>query len=176
MRLIAYFFAAAVLLAGCGSEDPREPKGHSTPSATPAATPPTMPAQARENTPAGAIAFVKHYIDVFNYASNTGDVADLQKLSDPECDGCNSYIRLYKGTYAAGGYYRDSDWKLSEFEVRTGNKHLLVLARLTAQGGTYKSAANDHLHNGNPEDTRLAFLPRRGPDGWKLYTLERPAQ
>ena len=77
MRVVAALLAL-VVVAGCGGDpEPKEPKSVPTASTTPTATPPTMPAQAKENSPEGAAAFVKHYIDVFNYASNTGDVTEL---------------------------------------------------------------------------------------------------
>ena len=47
-----------VLVAGCTDPEPKEPKP--TTSATPTATAPTMPEQAKENTPEGASAFVAH--------------------------------------------------------------------------------------------------------------------
>ena len=40
-----------------------------------------MPAQAKENTPEGAAAFVGYYDKVLNHASNTGDVTELSRLS-----------------------------------------------------------------------------------------------
>ncbi len=75
MRFGGIVLAVLLTLGACASDpEPKEPKRTAT-SATPTATPPTMPAQAKEDSPEGAAAFVKHYIDVFNYASNTGDVA-----------------------------------------------------------------------------------------------------
>ncbi|WP_332662819.1 DUF6318 family protein, partial [Aeromicrobium sp.] len=98
MRFGGIVLAALLTLGACSSDpEPKEPKR--TASATPTATPPTMPAQAKEDTPEGAAAFVKHYIDVFNYASNTGDVEELSRLSSPDCKGCQSYITLYRDTY-----------------------------------------------------------------------------
>ncbi|MEO6472506.1 MAG: DUF6318 family protein [Aeromicrobium sp.] len=115
MRVIALFIATTLLFSGCGKDEPKEPKH----SAEPTITAPTMPSAAQDNTVDGAVAFVKHYVEVFNYASNTGDVKELQRLSDPKCEGCNKYIELYKGTYEAGGYYRNSNWRLANFQVRT---------------------------------------------------------
>ncbi len=64
--------AIAVLLllvaAGCSEPEPEPREPTATASATPTVAEPTMPAQAKENTPEGAAAFVHHYIDVFNYA------------------------------------------------------------------------------------------------------------
>ncbi len=123
MRFGGIVLAVLLTLGACSSDpEPKEPKRTAT-SATPTATPPTMPAQAKEDTPEGAAAFVKHYIDVFNYASNTGDVEELSRLSSPDCEGCQSYIKLYRDTYKAGGYFKGSDWTLErpvELGARSG--------------------------------------------------------
>jgi hypothetical protein len=110
MRFGGIVLAVLLTLGACSSDpQPKEPK-RTTTSATPTATPPTMPAQAKEDTPEGAAAFVKHYIDVFNYAASTGDVEELSRLSSPDCEGCQSYIKLYRDTYKAGGYFKDEGW------------------------------------------------------------------
>ena len=85
---------------------PKEPKRTAT-SATPTATPPTMPAQAKEDTPEGAAAFVKHYIDVFNYAASTGDVEELSRLSSPTARAARATSSSTEDTYKAGGYFKD---------------------------------------------------------------------
>ncbi len=118
MRFGGIVLAVLLTLGACSSDPaPKEPK-RTTTSASPTATPPTMPAQAKEDTPEGAAAFVKHYIDVFNYAASTGDVEELSRLSSPKCEGCQSYIKLYRDTYKAGGYFKGSDWKLGDFALR----------------------------------------------------------
>ncbi|MGZ8799330.1 MAG: DUF6318 family protein [Aeromicrobium sp.] len=170
MRVIVFLMATALLCVGCTEDKPREPDPTTKPS--PTATVPSMPNEAEANTVDGAIAFVEHYVDVFNYASNTGDVTELQRLSDPKCEGCTEYIDLFEGTYAAGGFYRDSDWMISNFEVRTEGKYSLVLADLNAPAGIYKSSAADNIHKGHPEKTRLALLPVRSSNGWTISSFQ----
>ncbi len=140
MRFIALGVAAALLMAGCGSADPKEPKPTTAPTAT--ATVPTMPPEAKEDSKAGAIAFVKHYIDVFNYASNTGDVEELQKLSDPKCEGCTKYIDLYKKTYAAGGYFKDSGWKVQSYEIDNHSAHWGLQVTVNAPQSKYRGSTD----------------------------------
>lgn len=50
--------------------------------------PPDLPAAGQEGTLEGAEAFVRHYIDLLNYASGTGDTKALAEVSDRECGGC----------------------------------------------------------------------------------------
>ena len=113
-----------------------------------------------------------HYRDVFNYASNTGDVKELQKLSDPKCEGCTSYIDLYKKTYADGGYFRGSDWQLSKLSAENQHSLLLIFADMTSLGGVYRKAQTGEEQKGNPESSKLAFVPKLSPTGWRLQEFE----
>src|SRR5215207_5804042 len=100
MRFGGILLVTLLLVGSCSSPEPKEPKP-SPSSPAPTATAPTMPAQAEENTPEGAAAFVKHYIDVFNYASNTGDVRELRRLS-PSCEACEKYAAKFESIYQQG--------------------------------------------------------------------------
>ena len=133
MRFGGIVLAVLLTLGACSSDpEPKEPKRTAT-SATPTATPPTMPAQAKEDTPEGAAAFVKHYIDVFNYASNTGDVEELSRLSSPDCEGCQSYIKLYRDTYKAGGYFKDFGLDVSDVRVEIADERDRRVSRSTSK-------------------------------------------
>lgn len=157
MRMLATLLALLVIGACGGDPQPKEPSGPTTSSATPTIAVPTMPAQAKENSPEGAAAFVKHYIDVFNYAANTGDVTELSRLSSPTCEGCQSYIKLYRDTYKAGGYFKDSDWKLDDFEVEQSGSAINVFVRAQAPAGSYKSSEDSTAEPGVAEDSQIVF-------------------
>lgn len=122
MRIGIVVLAAISVLCACSSSSdptPREPSATAAATtATPTAVAPSMPTQAREDSPEGAAAFVKHYIDVFNYAASTGDVAGLSRLSSPSCKGCQNYIDLYRDTYAAGGYFKGGNWEMGPLDLK----------------------------------------------------------
>lgn len=169
VRVIAYVLAAGMLFAGCTEDKPKEPDPTSKPSPTVAV--PSMPAAAQDNTKAGAIAFVKYYIDVFNYASNTGDVKELQKLSDPGCEGCDTYIDLFRSTYDAGGYYEDAEWSLSNIAASRQDSTLVVFATVHVPGGKHKTSSNAKEVPGKVEDSDLAFVPGNKSGEWTLRSL-----
>jgi hypothetical protein len=135
MRVVAALVALLVVAGCAGDPQPKEPKPSTTVSASPTVTVPTMPAQAKEDTPSGAAAFVKHYIDVFNYAANTGDVDELSKLSSPKCDGCQSYIREFGSLRAKGKLIVGPLWKLTKVEVTTTKNPLQVTTGVNARVG-----------------------------------------
>ena len=135
MRVIAFFMAAALLLAGCAEDKPREPKA----SAAPTVTVPTMPAAAEKNSEAGAIAFVKHYIDVFNYASNTGDVKELQKLFESGCKACRTYLDTIESAHANGADVDGFDWTVSNLVADQGSTFNLAI-----NSGKYRTRDTAH--------------------------------
>lgn len=117
MRFGGIVLAVLLTLGACSSDpEPKEPKRTAT-SATPTATPPTMPAQAKQDTPEGAAAFVKHYIDVFNYAASTGDVEELSRLSSPDCEPCTKYAKRFKAIYDRGDRVSEQLWRLHGDEL-----------------------------------------------------------
>lgn len=134
--------AASLLLvvAGCSDPEPREPKP--TASATPTVAAPTMPAQAKEDSPEGAAAFVDHYIEVLNHASATGDVHELSRLSDPDCSGCQKYIDLYRDTYEDGGRFRGGEWKPGEMEIDFGEPETYVTTTIAVAKSEYIDESN----------------------------------
>jgi hypothetical protein len=171
--------ATALLLGACSSDpapkepDPSRPTTNAT--TTPTVAVPTMPPQASEDSPEGAAAFVKHYVDVFNYAAATGDVKELSRLSAPDCKGCQSYIDLYRDTYEAGGYFKGGDWKLGEFQVRPGPTRTTLFATVTSDPGSFRTDAQSPPEAGNAENSKLTFVVQRLESGWSLATMELQA-
>lgn len=134
MRFGGIVCAVALTLGACSSDPaPREPSpSASSTSASPTATPPTMPPQASEDSLEGAAAFVKHYVDVFNYAAATGDVAELRSISKG-CKSCGRYAsdfeRLEESERPNG-----AAWTLGDVSVASGNSGRQVAATIVSLG------------------------------------------
>lgn len=143
-----------VLVGGCSSDpEPKEPK----PSAKPTITAPTMPAQAKENTDEGAAAFVDHYVQVLNYAAATGDVDELSRLSSPDCQGCQSYIKLYRETYKVGGYIKGGEWKLGELRLRVTDLGTSATTTVATAATRYRENTNSPEQSGAAESNKISF-------------------
>jgi hypothetical protein len=117
--LIGFRVIGVVLLlglAGCGGDPKTDPSpAPSTPVTSPASTtpsPPAMPDAARANTRAGAIAFVRHYIELINYAQATGDVNALSAVEDRACKSCASVRRALRDIYNSGGHIEGGAWRV----------------------------------------------------------------
>jgi hypothetical protein len=152
--------AALTLLAACSSDPtPVEPDPSPTAiaSSTPAIPVPTMPAQASEDSPEGAAAFVKHYVDVFNYAAATGDVDELSDLSSPDCEGCQKYIDLYRDTYEAGGYFKGGDWKIGDLRLEFDANESFATTTVHLERTTYRQDSDSRETIGPTEDSEVTF-------------------
>jgi hypothetical protein len=174
MRFGGIVLATALTLAACSSDPaPKEPEPSATTSAapTPTATLPTPPAQASEDSPEGAAAFVKHYVDVFNYAAATGDVKELSRLSAPDCEGCQSYIDLYRDTYEAGGYFKGGDWKIGELDLRIDESTTYVTTVAETEPGPDRESAEDEEALSTGADNKVSFAVSRGGGTWTVTQL-----
>lgn len=115
-RSLVGALAALLLLAGCGGDpkaDPSPSPSTAPVSTTPSPTAPVMPAAASENSKAGAIAFVRYYIELINHLQRTGEHALLDSASLPTCKSCNSVTRAAGAIYSAGGRVEGGAWSIS---------------------------------------------------------------
>jgi hypothetical protein len=168
--------AALILLVGaCDSSSeeatPQQPTASSSKDPAPTATVPTMPAQAAEDSSEGAAAFVKYYVDVFNYAAATGDVDELSRLSSPDCEGCQSYIDLYRATYEAGGYFRGGDWKIGDLKVKYEASETYLTTEMVAGSSRYREDERSPEKRDPGDQSTLSFGATRTSDSWQVSQL-----
>ncbi len=103
--LVALAVATAAL-SGCNptpgaSPSPTTSSSHTRPSPSPS---PTRPAAADRTDIEGAIAAAQHFLELYPYAYNTGDLDTWKAMSHPECIFCKSVIENVEELHAAGGY------------------------------------------------------------------------
>lgn len=73
------------------TETATETAGATASPTTEADGPPRLPAEATEQTEAGAEAFVAHYFDLLNYGTMTPDADALADTSTPQCQTCVAF-------------------------------------------------------------------------------------
>jgi len=131
MRLVGAFLTLSALTA-CHekiiSDDAPPPSASMT--APLATTPPTLPPDAMGNSSSAAKAFVKHWFAAFNYASQSGDVHALARLSSERCLPCQAIITKITRTYSAGGYTKSTGWSVDHIRVATP---AMIRARIVTQ-------------------------------------------
>ncbi|MDO4259472.1 MAG: DUF6318 family protein [Actinomycetaceae bacterium] len=67
-------------------------------------TPPELPDEAKQETPEGAQAFAKHYVELHIYTWKVGDISPLKGKVTPECSNCANTVKQVDGLYSAGGW------------------------------------------------------------------------
>lgn len=109
MRTLALAISALLLASACtGEPEPIEPTA--SPSASSTVSPPALPDDSRQETPEAAIAYVKHWIEVFSFAVNTGAIDEFEALNDPKCEGCKSYRRQITDSNEGAAEVRNFRW------------------------------------------------------------------
>jgi len=108
-----YVVAFALVLAGCGGDPP--PAAPSPPSPSASSTSlaaPVMPERAKEDSREGAVAFVRHYVRLINFAQATGDSTGLRAASWKSCQACSRVSDAIDRLYKAGGHIEGGRWNL----------------------------------------------------------------
>lgn len=178
MRILTCAFVAtlALTMSACGEDEPPppEPTSPATTPANPDATLPPMPAAAEEFTPSGVSAFTRHYVSLMGYAAATGDVSGLQRLSDPDCQGCAEYIEFFETTYNEGGFLRQK-WSAPSgstvrFDKRKDDAESYVTTPLKISAGEFKGDSDARTERTAPSSDTVTFGLRHN-DGWTVSQL-----
>lgn len=154
---------------------PTSPTTETTPAS---ATRPELPDRATEPGRAGARAFVAYYLQLVNYAKDTGDAEPLRRHSHPQCGGCDYFVRYYEDWYEAGGWFEGGDQSIHRFEriVPTAEPHdMYVRVKVDVASGIYKEHEGTKIRHGRKGSSRLEFWLVRGHDEWRVSRLDTPA-
>jgi hypothetical protein len=155
MRVLAAL-VALLLVAGCGGDPhPKEPKSSATASATPTITAPTMPAQAKEDTPSGAANFVDYFVRAFNYAAQTGDGQPMLAVA-AKCKPCRQYAADFEKLKTDNKLASEPVWSLSDVSVGTSRNPIEVSAKVEVVGEdkAHPSALTFELNQKAPFEMR----------------------
>ncbi len=104
-RHLAYAAGAAVLaLTGCGGDDPTPQVADPTPSASVSPSPSASAAAEKEawekKTDDGAVAFVEHWLEVFNEMQVTRRADRASRPSaHRDCETCANFVEITDGIY-----------------------------------------------------------------------------
>jgi Family of unknown function (DUF6318) len=181
------------VLASCSDADSDEPPDSglpskseasspspSTPTSEPSPTGPTgpsapkLPAAAKKHTKAGAIAFVRYYLDLLNYAKHTGDSQPLRSYSAEECAACQTEARGWQHLYARGGWARDGELRFEDMRGMrpTGKREVQVSIAITRAKGTSRASKGARIKTIEAQDGNLDFYLRWIDRFWRVETLE----
>ncbi|WP_341231172.1 DUF6318 family protein [Nocardioides salarius] len=180
-RHLAYAAGAAVLaLAGCGGDDPTPQVADPTPTASVSASPSASAAVEKEawekKTDDGAVAFVEHWLEVFNEAETTGETQVLEDLSAPGCETCANFVEITNDIYGAGGFIKSEGWKIQQVGRPTETATETVVAFNVDQTPqrVRQTAESETLARPGGKLSLSAHLAWRGGK-WVMNRLDRVA-
>jgi hypothetical protein len=123
----------ALLLAGCDGDAVEPAPFTPSPSAT-VGSPTASPVKAawEKRTRAGAEAFAKHWIEVFNTSMVSGETEDLRAISLKSCETCSNFARVTEEQYAGGGSVESTGWRVKQAVghgdgLKSGGPYLVAL-------------------------------------------------
>jgi hypothetical protein len=180
VRPVVGALALLLALTACGGDPKADPSPTpSAPVTTPVSTTPAapvMPEAAKANTKAGAIAFVRYYVAVQNYASTSGDTTALKSVASPACESCGTIADLIDKTYRRGGHIEGQGWTVLDARparINTGQANLEyvdVALRIDAQAIYASPSASPSTFTGNPRRL-MTFGLSRGEGGWQVSRI-----
>ena len=74
------------------------------PGVQPGETPPVLNEDAKQHTPAGALAFANYYFKAYDWGVATTDPYLVEQISAPSCSACHRYIARLDALRGKGGH------------------------------------------------------------------------
>ena len=166
----------ALALAGCGGNpkaDPSPTKSTTTPTST-ASSAPELPDAAKANTKAGALAFVRYYIHLINYAQATGDVGPLRRVESDACASCTRVRESVEHIYGSGGSIEGGTWRPHmTIALQNADDSWLVSGNIRFDPETVRKTANSTAVQGAGGSAVAHMKVRQSASGWTVLEWSR---
>lgn len=190
-RLHVFVSLAGILglvLSACGDGNPVTPTGKATAvisaptSLAPAdpvkptdIAPPQKPAAMSTPDEEGAVAAAEYFLRMTTYAAATGDTAELEAMSSPDCQFCASYLESVATEYAAGNAWAT----VPEIDIEFANtiptdSSDSYQVNLRTKKGTYDYFnETDGLRHGEAESFVMVLIVTSGTDySWTIEAVQ----
>jgi hypothetical protein len=169
--------AVLLMLTGCGGDPKAVPSpSPSSPATSPVSTTPSapvMPEEAKADSKAGAIAFVKYYVELINHAQATGDVQALADVESEKCRSCISAQKTLQEIYGVGGHIEGGalvgEVQSAARRPDLGGFTVFVAVRF----GPQKVVRPDGTTSLDGGRTIMTLVVRHNVDGWRVLQWSR---
>ncbi|GAA1594717.1 hypothetical protein GCM10009789_55960 [Kribbella sancticallisti] len=185
--LIAVYLGTALALTACAAKSPEagrpntapvtpdSPSVRSTTATAQPTIPPERPQSANGLTLASAELFIRHYIDLMNYAAKTGDTSALRDASDLGCVGCGKYFAsVEKVNQQNGGLSGDYQEKVVEVVELTRAEQKRLAASTAVTVGNYVArqspASAPVTVKASAYTEEMVLSPNGG--NWQMFEME----
>jgi len=161
-----------------GSSSTAEPTTSTSPTPSTPPTdppPPVLPALAKEQSTAGAKAFVRYTIDALNYGYLAGRSDAFKTVSDSVCAVCSALQSNIDRIERSGGHQVGGDWSpISIDKVPSGvPTEPILIAEVTVAAGWTTPSANAPREKIRPANVFYEFHLHWVADEWQLTDLRQ---
>ncbi|UYM05553.1 DUF6318 family protein [Solicola gregarius] len=186
----AWILVAAAAVAGCdsGSDDESgsgasgptsdsptsdsPATGSTAPGASKASNAPKPPAAAEKDDAAGAEAYVGYFVDLVNYAAESGDTKPLHDAA-VECDYCQQFPAVYDDVYSNGGSFDGDFFRLLDVNATGEGDTTQAVAKLKADTSTtFKIAKDKKTQHIEPVSYTWTIDLEPTDDGWQITGMK----
>ncbi|MCU1656526.1 MAG: hypothetical protein JWO57_1182 [Pseudonocardiales bacterium] len=149
------------------------------PGVQPGEKPPTLPAEAKHHTPAGALSFAEYYFKALDWSTATNDPYLVEQISRRTCQACRRVINSLddlraKGQRLLGGRITLVSAKLVTGTFRFRAEHV-VQAALTEESEVLTRPSNVPSTVAPPSNaTSLVFVSHK-ESGWEVVEVGAPS-
>lgn len=134
-----------------------------------------MPEAAKAETKAGAMAFVRHYVELVNHAQATGDIDELQSAEQAGCRSCRAAREGVRKHYQSGGSINGGDWHIDSASAIRNAAIAGWVVDLNVTFGrqtiSFGSSQPDKVNE--PGRMILSIQVHRSDDAWKVLEWTR---
>jgi hypothetical protein len=172
-RWMAAAVCVSLLAVGGCSDD--EPEPNFAPSSSPSPTRSSSPApEAWEvKSEDGAVAFARHWVDVFNDAQESGETSTLRAISTDSCVSCDGFAGQLEDLYNGGGTLDSDGWAVvhSVPTADVPNNEAIVALRINRSPQVIQQADGKEQRFAGGRATYSARLVWRA-NAWLMNELE----
>ena len=135
-----------------------------------------MPAEAKGTSEASAKAFVRHYVEVLNYAGPAGDDQAIRQLSSPKCTACSAIADFIKEVEANHGSIDGKGWLVRDVKVvsRLTRSELVLDVTTKVNRQTVRTSADAKPKTFAGGLRLKTFWLSNSPRGWTVTRLDQP--
>src|SRR5262249_42975201 len=129
---------------------------------------------AREHSALGAQAFVRHYIEVYNRALETGQTEDLAGLAGSACKTCAAYVKQVVDIYRGGGRIEGGEVSIANTAAPKlrPNLDVVVEARATISLERDFDRSGKLIDRFGADSAIMLFYPEWVVDKWLMHEIK----
>lgn len=133
-----------------------------------------MPAAAKGTSSAAAQAFARYYVDLINYAMQTGKTAPIRKFAEETCSTCAVIAKEIDHIYRKSGHIEHGHWRVADAALlRTDSPETrLVRLHVRLSRQVVYSSPQASPSSATPTKGRIDLYVHPAQGSWMVQQLD----